>query len=470
MTNKFPLIFILLFTSLIVLVACKDDPEPPMVVDPEPPSGTTPIAASEQRTGDATRGREYLLYGDYVDSGIPYDLYLQTVGSGNNLLERDGDNEAIPYNFTAVDAPNGVRVVAANCLQCHAQELNGELVIGLGNSFADFTENQASVVPLVDLAVTLRYGNNSPEWDAYVPFRRAALVTGPEIQTEVRGTNSAGKVAVVLTAHRNPIDLTWSDDPVYPIPSGVVPEDVPAWWHTKKKNALYFNASGKGDFARLIMASSSLTMQDSAKAREVDENFDDVLAFLKSIEPPAYPEAIDETLLEAGADIFAAECAECHGTYGADPTYPNLLVSLDRIKTDSLLVYSNFASGGFENWYTGSWFSNAPYAASFTPERGYIAPPLDGIWATAPYLHNGSVPTLEDLLNTSQRPTYWKRSFISTDLDYEKVGWNYSAESSGNGSEIYDTTLPGYHNTGHSFGDGLSEDERSALIEYLKTL
>lgn len=468
--KKISVLFLLLLSGLMILVACKDDPEVPVIPEPEAPSGTTPIPASAQRTGDAAQGREYLLNGDYVDSGIPYDLFLQTVGSGDNLLGREGDNAAIPYNFTAVDAPNGVRVVAANCLQCHAQEINGELVVGLGNNFSDFTQNQAAVVTLVDLAITLRYGANSPEWDAYVPFRRAALATGPEIQTAVRGTNSAGKVAVVLTAHRNPVDLTWSDDPVYPIPPEVVPEDVPPWWHTKKKNALYYNASGKGDFARLIMATSSLTMQDSTKAREVDENFDDVLAFLKTLEPPAYPEAIDGTLLEEGANIFMDKCASCHGTYGDQSTYPNLLVSLDRVKTDSLLIYSNFASGGFENWYTSSWFSKAPNAASFTPERGYIAPPLDGIWATAPYLHNGSIPTLEDLLNSSQRPVYWKRSFNSSDLDYEKVGWNYTVESNGGDTEIYDTTLPGYTNTGHSFGDGLSTDERASLIEYLKTL
>jgi hypothetical protein len=54
---------------------------------------------------------------------------------------------------------------------------------------------------------------------------------------------------------------------------------------------------------------------------------------------------------------------------------------------------------------------------------GYIAPPLDGIWATAPYLHNGSVPDLATLLKSSSRPTYWLRSFDDGDYDLTNVGW-----------------------------------------------
>ncbi len=465
------------FVALLILAfACsKDDDDSMGPVDPGPvepvlPSGTSQIPESSQRSGDPIAGKEYLLYGDYVSSGIPYNLFLQTVGEGDNLLGRTGDNDKIPFGFTAVDAPNGVRVVSANCMQCHTQELNGELVLGLGNGMGDFTADQSTVIPLADLAIQFTFGNPSDEWDAYEPFRRAALVTSPELVTEVRGVNSAGKLAVVLAAHRNQNDLTWSEDPVYPVPSEVIPEDVPAWWLMKKKNALYFNASGKGDFARLSMASSLLTLQDTVKAREVDERFADVIAFINTLEPPLYPEAIDAEKLARGATIFSDNCAKCHGTYGDTETYPNLLVSLDQVRTDSLLVYGNFAFGDFENWYKDSWFSKGPNASNFTPERGYIAPPLDGIWATAPYLHNGSVPTLEDLLNSSQRPTFWKRTFNSSDIDYEKMGWNYTEESAGGSTDIYDTTLPGYGNMGHTFGDSLSEDERSDLIEYLKSI
>ena len=100
-----------------------------------------------------------------------------------------------------------------------------------------------------------------------------------------------------------------------------------------------------------------------------------------------------------------------------------------------------------------------------------MAPPLHGIWATPPYLHNGSVPTLEALLNSPLRPAYWTWSFDTSDYDEEAVGWIYEVrESKGNDRQVYDTTAPGYGNGGHTFGDHLTDAERSDLLVYLKTL
>ena len=107
--------------------------------------------------------------------------------------------------------------------------------------------------------------------------------------------------------------------------------------------------------------------------------------------------------------------------------------------------------------------------AQLVPYRGYIAPPLDGVWITAPYLHNGSVPTLEAVLNSSTRPQYWSRDFDKPEYDYEKNGWKYTAATSSL-KGVYNTTLSGYGNYGHYFGDKLKDKERKAVIEYLKTL
>jgi hypothetical protein len=126
------------------------------------------------------------------------------------------------------------------------------------------------------------------------------------------------------------------------------------------------------------------------------------------------------------------------------------------------------------------WFNRSFYGrtAQLVPGPGYVAPPLDGIWATAPYLHNGSVPTLEALLDSPKRPTYWRRSISQRELDPRAVGWKHQVLSHGKAAEtdpsrrkrIYDTTLPGYSNQGHTVGDELSDGQRHALIEYLKTL
>ncbi len=462
--NKTSLSIFLAFLIVVIFYNCKDDDRVSI------PEGTIALPSYDQRSGDPEAGFEYLIYGDYVGHGIPYQAYNLAMGNGQNRLNRTGDNATVAYDFTAVDAPNGVRVVAANCLACHASVFRGELVVGMGASEANFTTDQSNIVSTIDLGMNVLYGNPSPEWDAYEPFRRAVLKVGPQTVLEARGTNPADKIAAVLAAHRNPEDLIWSDDPLISIPEEVPPTDVPAWWHMQKKNTMFYNALGRKDFARFMMSSSLLTVQDTIKAREIDTKFADVLAYLQNIEPPVYPENLDAPLVAEGEKIFNDNCAQCHGTYGENETYPNLLVKRNVIQTDPFVldIYNNYSQ--FEDWYNSSWFAQPPYEAFIQPEVGYVAPPLDGVWATAPFLHNGSVPDLESLLDSSKRPQYWKRSFDSNDYNLEKGGWNYTDEETPSGSETYNTDLLGYGNQGHYYGDQLTEEERTAVLEYLKSI
>ena len=173
---------------------------------------------------------------------------------------------------------------------------------------------------------------------------------------------------------------------------------------------------------------------------------------------------------EKGKPIFENSCSKCHGTYGENVSYPNLLIPERFIQTDSMLFKANYQNPQFIDWFNKSWYAQGNQAARLSPFDGYIAPPLDGVWVTAPYLHNGSVPTLEALLNSKERPQYWQRDFKKPEYDYEKIGWKYEMKDHGNSRTIYNTDKPGYRNTGHKFGDRLSTDQRKAVIEYLKTL
>ena len=480
MTQRISKTALFLFVLLLSFSACKKDEvipntNPPTIVEPPIVTPVEPlkyIPPSTQREGDPDAGFNYLVYGDYLDSGAPYDLYLSYAGEGINRLDRTGDNSKIKYTHTAVTAPNGVRVVTSNCLVCHSQKINGEVVIGLGNAVEDYTQNQAGTLGLVDQTIQALYGSNSPEWEAYEPYSRGLHAVADQVVTDVRGVSPADKLAVTLSSYINKHDLTWLGQSQLPIPDEVIPADVPAWWLLKKKNAMFSTGVGRGDFARVMIASNGLTVSDSTKAREIDNNFDDVLAYIYSLEAPKYPNIVDDTRVAAGAELFNSKCATCHGTYGDNESYPNLLVSLDEVGTDPLLTRSNFSYAFFVDWYNTSWFSKGANAAYLKPESGYMAPPLDGIWATAPYFHNGSIPTLEDVLNSTNRPEKWKRSYgtSANDYDTEKVGWNYSVETVSGSKIVYDSTLPGYGNQGHTYGDDLTEEERKNLIEYLKTL
>ena len=96
--------------------------------------------------------------------------------------------------------------------------------------------------------------------------------------------------------------------------------------------------------------------------------------------------------------------------------------------------------------------------------------PLDGVWLRAPYLHNGSVPTLRDLLEpVENRPKAFYRGYDV--FDQVKLGFMTNVkEENGYRFFYYDTAQPGNNNTGHLYGTNLSENEKQALVEYIKKL
>jgi len=441
--------------------------------DTDPTKKAKKIEASQQRSGDPQKGKDYLLNGNYLNSGIPFDIYNSfNANKPQKLIDRTGDNENVPPQFNTVRAENNTKVIAPNCLTCHSEYINGKFIIGLGNNTFDYTQNLASITPFVSMAIVNKYGIDSPEWHAFEPFKVASEKINPELQTEVRGVNPADKLTSALVAHRDPVTLEWSDEPLLAIPDQTIPTDVPPWWVLKKKNAMFYTAIGRGDFSKFLMASSLLTLKDSTQAAEIDKSFPDVLSWINTLEAPAYPFVVDQTLAQRGQRIFELNCSKCHGNYSGKEDYPNLLIPLDVIGTDPALsdAYTKGTYSTFINWYNKSWFTKGAHPGKLVIEEGYVAQPLDGIWATAPYLHNGSVPTLDVLLNSKSRPEYWQRSFNSMDYDSISVGWKYKTLSTKEDVQTYDTNLEGYGNKGHEFGDDLSDQERRAVIEYLKTI
>jgi len=429
------------------------------------------IPASKQREGDAVKGYAYLTTGDYLKSGIPYSFYLMgSPKDTNNYLGRVDNNKNIRYDFTAVKAPNGELIVAPNCLQCHAQVFDGKLIVGLGNSLSDYTVNREATALFAERFLKNLTGEGVKKYDAAKSFLTAIKMIAPQLITGTKGVNLADGLAFLLVSHRDPETLKWSDKNLMTSPNEIIPTDVPAWWLLKKKNAMFYNGFGRGDFGRFLMASNLLTVTDTTEAKEVDGHFNDVLAYINSIQPPKFPKAIDAHMAAEGKSIFSVTCSKCHGTYGDKSTYPNLLIPEDIIGTDSSLFTSNYSNPQMVNWFNNSWFSTGDHPAKLVPYRGYIAPPLDGIWVTAPYLHNGSVPDLEGVLNSSKRPKYWQRNFNTIAYNYDIPGYQYQVKDAAGGSDVYNTTLKGFNNQGHEFGDQLSDKERRSVIEYLKTL
>jgi hypothetical protein len=360
-------------------------------------------------------------------------------------------------------------------LTCHAGRFNGKLILGLGNADADFTWDQSTSAQ----GVTIPPGVFPKTWeDEIKKFIDRISVLGPETVMKTVGTNPAEMVAVTLAAHRDQETLAWSQEPLVEIPHIAVPSDPPPWWWMKKKHAMFYNGMGRGQHRRIMMTASSLCTDSLDEAEEIDSYFDDISAYIYSLEAPKYPFTINADLAETGRPLFETHCAGCHGNYSEPETYPNLLIPLDIIKTDPVVALGGTSEQYGEHlveWYNGSFYGEVAWLEPF---QGYIAPPLDGIWATGPFFHNGSVPTIELVLNSKARPTYWKReNFDSSHFDESALGWPHQVLAYGQADAeaaerrfIYDTTIVAHANSGHTFGDDLTPGERSAVLEYLKTL
>ncbi|RMG26988.1 MAG: hypothetical protein D6730_08070 [Bacteroidetes bacterium] len=456
--------------GLLVVIGCTHSRHAYLLDLPESERVIYRIFPQPQPTGDPQKGFEYLVYGDYVGNGIPLKLYQKTFGSAqDSVLKREGDNGRVAYNVNVFESWYGEKVVNGNCFTCHAAVLEGQMVLGLGNSSLEFNRSKRLHTAILNWMVKRHYGKKSPQWAAFREHGQWLKATAAATIVDNPGVNPALRIEEATLAYRQPADLSFRAEPNFEIPRRAFGVDVPPLWTLKKKQALYYNGMGRGDFTKLLMQACLLGIHDSSAARRVQQHFPDVIAWLQQLEPPSYPIPVDTQLALRGKSIFEQQCEKCHGSYGEKPFYPNKIVHLDEVGTDPYYALYALQSPG-NAWYNQSWFAQTPPKAYSKPSYGYVAPPLDGIWATAPYLHNGSVPTLEALLDSRKRPTYWQRSKQEGAYDIQAPGLPYREKASGAGKRTYNTRLPGYGNQGHTYGDTLSQAERKALIAYLKTL
>ena len=462
----------LFLSVLMIFFSCNEDEiTAEMIEEPSTPlSFPDAIPATLQKSGDANAGWDFLRFGNYVGSGLPLEVYTSFFPADTeNLLGRDGDNATLPPSFVAFSIGDK-RVVGGTCFTCHGSKLDGEYIPGLGNSFSDYTNDQSQTFGLLNTLLINTYGAESEEYQNAIGLIQSTQAAGPFIITDFKGVNPAFDLERAAVAHRN-LDFTWSETPLFTPPSGSVGSDVPAWWLLKKKNALYYTGLGRGDFTKLLMQTTVVGIKDSTEARVINDSFNDVLAYLQSLEAPKYTRSVNQELVTKGLPIYKVNCERCHGSYEAeDAFYPNRLIETNIVGTDPVYADRFLIDNELTDWFNNGWFGTFGTNASVEPSRAYIAPPLDGVWATAPYLHNGSVPNLYTLLNSTERPVFWERNFNDSTYDHEKIGWPYQERTSANNISTYNTTLSGYGNQGHIYGDNLSEEDRIALMEYLKTL
>ncbi len=248
--------------------------------------------------------------------------------------------------------------------------------------------------------------------------------------------------------------------------------DAPAWWHFHRKKYLYIDGFAAKNHRGLMQF--MLVKENGPKQFQAwEEDFRKVYAFMQEIRPPRYPLPVDQALAEKGRERFETYCSSCHGTYGQSTDYPEMMVPIDEIGTDR--VRYDALTERHRAGYGASWFARFGEDANREDVTGYVAPPLDGIWASAPYFHNGSVPTLWQVLNPAERPKIWRR--IGLGMNTQEIGLQYEvleATPAGLGSYqrrwVFDTRQNGKSAEGHDFVNVLNHEEKLAVLEYLKTL
>jgi hypothetical protein len=297
------------------------------------------------------------------------------------------------------------------------------------------------------------------------------------------------------------------------------PVRYPALWDTPYFDWVLFNASIRQPLARNVIEALGVQapidpttmLSDHIVHGVLMDNVVSIHGALTKLESPHWPETllgtIDLDKARRGEAIYGQTCAGCHilidrethaplagggaeiaiktvslDQIGTDPrqavNFARRVISLAKIGGPASIPYMD-AAKAVAGGVVEQWKNQSPANAQVEQEvdkgrpnefRGipaYRARPLNGIWATAPYLHNGSVPSLHDLLlPPAQRP----KVFYIGSWEFDPVHVGIATGSPFAGAFTFDTRLPGNANAGHDYGTGLSEPDRMALVEFLKTL
>ena len=248
-----------------------------------------------------------------------------------------------------------------------------------------------------------------------------------------------------------------SPQPSAPIKFGLV-------WNVEKRPWVHWDGNTRSPIARNLLA--SLGLGAPLYGHRADLNFADVqrqTELTERIRPPGYPWTVDQSLAKGGARLFATNCASCH----TGPENDQRLHAVAEVGTDPLRanLFNQTQADGFNRFLAELELKGyePPKQPGVRTTGKYFAATLDGVWARSPYLHNGSVRTMADLLSA---PGERAKSFHRGSQRFDPAAMGYTDE----GVYVFDTSTPGNSNSGHAYGTALSPNEKRELIEYLKTL
>ncbi len=410
------------------------------------------------------------------------DLFVEG-WAGMGFIARPDDPNGPPIGLVRVSV-KGMDAYATNCAVCHTGRVAGQTIVGAPNANLNLHQFGISMFTAlkrpeltVDAVAEVAEKKGKPlsflerqEIRAYLAIARAKIAN-----------KSTEWFTTELGPGRSDAINVWKRVLKVPENGHKAWVDIPNVYNQKLKTHTLLDGSLTGDAA---VRASLTELEKGRSPREVLVHravFDDILAYLnEGIAPPKFPFPVDAAKAERGHGLFNDTCSGCHGTYGPGPhTYPNKRVRSEKLGVDPERALAMTTAMGDPVKKYG-------YDEMLTVDAqpAYIAPPLDGVWATAPYLHNGSVPSLRDLLeDEANRPTVFFRGF--NEYDSARVGIACTATGAAphecakdatqqkHDARVifrYDTAKSGNWNRGHRFGVDLPAEDKDAIVEYLKTI
>ena len=240
----------------------------------------------------------------------------------------------------------GLKVAAPNCLACHATHLNGQLIVGLGRPNHALANPSGTSLNIPGILLNLQSQAELTEFQTFGQRLINLVQTGELL------------AFATLASHRDPMTLAWSDTTHFDLRTGLNGwVDIPPWWRTSKQNALFAQGMGRGIQSRHMSFMSVFTVEDTNGGR-TDRDLVRRHCGLPAVHQAAeVPGPINTALAAQGEQVFSANCTQCHGTYGANGSYPNILIPQDQVGTDSDLALKSWVNPATKQWFSESYYS-----------------------------------------------------------------------------------------------------------------
>jgi hypothetical protein len=420
------------------------------------------------------------------EEGIPYWIWQVLPRVFADKLPRPGGYAAfgfswepgkeLPVGFAKTDLFGGPRV-AINCAFCHTSAVRTSplepprlIAAGPGNqinpqAYVKFLQavvedprfNSDELLNAIQAITQMSWSERMQYRLLIIPAMRRAL---KEQRREYDWMYSNPDWGPGRIDPFNPVKFRILD---LPVDKTIGNSDMVPIWNMKARQGMALHWDGLSTSLREVVLSSAIGDGASRKSIQL-ETLGRVESWLLNVPPAPYPFPVDTALAGEGKPIYQQYCASCHTAGGArtGSVIPIEDVGTDRHRLDMWTEASAPTYNGFADGYAWDF-------SGFRKTNGYVAMPLDGVWLRAPYLHNGSVPYLDELLEapSSRRAVFYRGYDV---YDRTRLGFISEGDAAQRAGMLFDTKVPGNSNAGHTYGVDLTPPQKKALLEFLKTL